>query len=342
MNKRNFASDNNAGIAPEILKGITEINTGHQTAYGDDIYTASATKKFKEHFGADCEIYFVFNGTAANVLSLKTLTDSYNSIICSEYAHINVDECNAPEKFTGCKLLTIPSADGKINVEQIKEHMHGIGDQHHAQPRVISITQSTEFGTVYKPSEIQELADYAHKNDMYLHMDGARLANAAVSLNLGLKEITGDLGVDALSFGGTKNGLMLGEAVVFFNRKLSRNFKFIRKQGMQLASKMRFISIQFETLLTNNLWQKNASHANKMAQLLYSQIKDIPGLKITQKVEANGIFAVLPREVVPLLQEKYYFYIWNADKSEVRLMCSFDTTEEDVMDFSRLIKQSIQ
>jgi threonine aldolase len=341
MNKRNFASDNNAGISPDILKAITGINSGHQPAYGDDIYTARAIDKFKEHFGKNCDPYFVFNGTAANVLSLKTLTNSYNSIICSEFAHINVDECNAPEKFTGCKLLTIPTEDGKLNVEIIRHYMHGIGDQHHAQPKVISITQATEFGTVYKPDEIRELADFAHSNGMYLHMDGARIANAAASLNLSLKEITADLGVDVLSFGGTKNGLMFGEAVIFFNSQLSENFKYIRKQGMQLASKMRFMAIQFESLLSNNLWRDNASHANLMAQLLASKIQDIPNLKITQKVEANGIFVILPTEIVAELQEKYFFYVWDKEKSECRLMCSFDTTVEDVMDFAGIIRKRL-
>lgn len=341
MNKRNFASDNHAGIAPEILKAITEINSGHQKAYGEDIYTARAVQKFKDHLGDDCEIYFIFNGTAANVLSLKALTNSYNSIICSEFAHINVDECNAPEKFTGCKLLTIPSADGKISVEQIGYHMHGFGDQHHSQPRVISITQATEFGTVYTPAEIKALADYAHNNEMYLHVDGARIANAAASLKLSLKEITGDLGMDVISFGGTKNGMMFGEAVIFFNRELSKNFKYIRKQGMQLASKMRFIAIQFETLLSNDLWLKNASHANQMAQLLAGEIRDIPNLKITRPVEANALFVTLPREIISKLQERYYFYIWDEKIPEVRLMCSFDTTIEDVKDFAGIIHNTI-
>jgi threonine aldolase len=339
MNKRNFASDNNSGVAPEILKAISEANTGHQKAYGDDIYTERAIKKFKEHFGEECDVYFVFNGTGANVLSLKTLTSPFNSIICSENSHINVDECNAPEIFTGCKLLTVPARDGKIYPDQIEAHMHGFGDQHHAQPKVLSVSQATELGTVYQPAEIKSLADYAHKNKLFLHIDGARIANAAASLNLGFKEITRDLGVDVISFGGTKNGMMYGEAVIFFNPLLSENFKYIRKHGMQLASKMRFIAVQFETILTDGLWLKNARHSNKMARLLAEQIRSIPGLTITRKVEANGLFAVLPREIISPLQEKYFFYVWDEKTSEVRIMCSFDTTEEDVMDFAAEIRK---
>src|SRR5216683_7734925 len=261
---RSFASDNNAGIHPDIIKAIGAVNHGHVVGYGDDAYTQSAVKKFPEHFGEDINVYFVFNGTAANVLSLKALTESYHAVICSEAAHIYTDECGAPEKFTGCKLIPIATRDGKLTVESVEHAYHGIGDQHHVQPRVISITQSTEVGTVYRPEEIQALGRFAHDRDMFLHMDGARIANAAASLGLNLRQATRDLGVDALSFGGTKNGLMGAEAVVFFDKKLSRNFHYLRKQGMQLASKMRFISAQLDTLLSNDLWLKNARHANRM------------------------------------------------------------------------------
>ena len=335
-----FASDNNAAVHPNILSAINSVNQGHVISYGDDIFTQSAVKKFEEHFGKDVEVYFVFNGTAANVLGLSAMVEPFNSVICSEVAHIDKDECCAPERFIGCKLVTIPTKDGKIRVEQIKEHIHSLGNQHRAQPKVISITQATELGTVYKPDEIKVIADFAHKNQLFLHMDGARLSNAAASLNVKLKQITADVGVDVLSFGGTKNGMMFGEAVIFFKRKLPENFKYIRKQGMQLASKMRFISAQFEALLSNNLWLKNAKHANEMARLLARKIEEVPDTKITQEVEANAVFAIVPPKYVSLLRQKYFFYIWNREKSEVRWMASFDTTKEDVKKFVNVIEKT--
>ena len=335
-----FASDNNAGVHPNILRAINSVNQGHVISYGDDIFTQSAVKKFEEHFGKDVEVYFVFNGTAANVLGLSAMVEPFNSVICSEVAHIDKDECCAPERFIGCKLVTIPTKDGKIRVEQIKGHIDSLGNQHRAQPKVISITQATELGTVYKPEEIKVIADFAHKNQLFLHMDGARLSNAAASLNVKLKQITADVGVDVLSFGGTKNGMMFGEAVIFFKRKLPENFKYIRKQGMQLASKMRFISAQFEALLSNNLWLKNAKHANGMARLLARKIEEVSDTTITQEVEANAVFAIVPPKHVSLLREKYFFYIWNREKSEVRWMASFDTTKEDVKKFVNVIEKT--
>src|SRR5581483_4565564 len=260
---RSFASDNNAGVHPEILDAIARANHGHTVGYGDDAYTESAVGKFKEHFGDDIEVFIVFNGTAANCLSLKALTESYHAVICTDFAHIYTDECGAPEKFTGCKLIPIPNQAGKLTVESVRGAYHGIGDQHHVQPRVVSITQSTEMGTVYKPEEIRTLAQFCHENDLLLHMDGARIANAAVSLGQNLRQASRDLGVDVLSFGGTKNGLMGAEAVVFFDKNLAGDFLYLRKQGMQLASKMRFISVQLEALLTADLWLKSAQHANR-------------------------------------------------------------------------------
>lgn len=342
QDKKSFASDNNAGIHPKILQAIANGNHGHVPGYGDDPYTKNAIKKFQEHFGDDIEVYFVFNGTGANVLSLKAMTQSFEAVICAQTAHLNVDECAAPEKFTGCKLLTIATSDGKLTVELIQQHMHGFGDQHHVQPKVVSITQSTELGTVYSVAEIKKIADFAHRQDMLLHMDGARLANAAASLNISLRAITKDAGVDVLSFGGTKNGMLLGEAVVFFNKKLAKNFPYIRKQGMQLVSKMRFISVQFETLLSDNLWHDNAKHANTMAQKLMKKIIEIPQIKITQAVQANAIFAAIPKEIITKLQEKYFFYVWNEEKHEVRWMTSFDTTEQDIDDFINCIQDSLK
>ena len=343
MNKlSNFASDNTVGVHSEILNAIISVNSGSTIAYGEDEYTKKADKKFQEYFGKNAEAYFVFNGTAANVIGLRGLTESFHSIICADVAHINSSECNAVERFTGCKLLAVPTSDGKITVDQVKENMNVLGEQHHAQPKVISITQPTELGIVYTPKEIKALADFAHKHNMLLHMDGARLANAAVRLGVGLREISGDVGVDVLSFGGTKNGIMYGEAVVFFDKKLSGNFKYIRKQGMQLASKMRYISTQFITLLSNNLWYKNAQHANNMAKYLEKRLKEIPKIKLTQKVETNGIFAIIPPKYIPLIQKKYFFYIWNEKISEVRLMTSFDTKKEDIDDFVDYLKKVIK
>lgn len=338
---KSFASDNNAGIHPVILKAIQDANFEHVVGYGDDIYTEKAVNKFKELLGNDIEVFFVFNGTAANVLGLKTMTESFNAIICAETAHINVDECGAPEKFTGCKLLTIPTKNGKISIDQIMHHAHGFGDQHHVQPKVVSITQSTEMGTVYSVQEVREIADYCHENGMILHMDGARISNAIANLNIDIKEITRNAGVDILSFGGTKNGMMLGEAVIFFNPKLAKNFKFLRKQGMQLASKMRFIAAQFEALLSDDLWLNNARNANAMAKLLAQKIQEIPQVKLTQDVNVNAVFATIPKEAISHLQEKYFFYIWNEETSEIRWMTSFDTTEEDIESFVSFVKQTI-
>ncbi|MBU8892136.1 MAG: low specificity L-threonine aldolase [Bacteroidales bacterium] len=340
-NKRGFASDNNSGVHPEIMKAILEANEGHTIAYGDDIYTERAKAKLYEHFGNDIDIYFVFIGTAANVLGLNAATRSWNSIICAETSHINEDECGAPEKFNGFKLLSVETPDGKLRVDLIQKHMKGFDFEHHSQPKIISITQATELGTVYNTDEIKELADFAHQNKMYLHMDGARIANAAVSLNMGFKEFTEDLGVDILSFGGTKNGMMYGEAILFLNKKLGQDFKYVRKQGMQLASKMRFISAQFERYLSDNLWYENAKHSNNMAQLLATKIKDIPQIRITQKVEVNGIFAIVPKEIIPVLKKEYFFYDWDESRNEVRWMTSFDTQEEDINNFVALIKKKL-
>jgi len=339
---RSFASDNNAGVHPEVLEAISRANHGHVIAYGDDAYTRSAVTKFEEHLGAGIEVFFTFNGTGANVLGLQALTRPYNAVLCSDYAHIYCDECGAPEKHTGCKLIPLPHQDGKISVDAVRHAYHGIGDQHHVQARVISITQSTEMGTVYQPEEIRSLAEFAHEHKMFLHMDGARIANAAASLGQTLRQATRDLGVDVLSFGGTKNGIMGGEAVVFFNREFSQDFLYLRKQGMQLASKMRFIAAQFEALLTNDLWRRSAEHANRMAKLLEAELRRIPQVKVVWKVDANGVFAQIPRHAVEKIKERYFFYMWIEEECIVRWMCSFDTTEEDVRDFVRVVAEAVK
>jgi threonine aldolase len=338
-NKRGFASDNNAGVHPEIMEALVRANQGHVVAYGDDPYTKSAVRKFEEIFGQDISVHLVYNGTGANVLSLQSLTDSFQAVICAKSAHINEDECGAPEKFTGCKLLTIPTENGKITIDQIKPYLQVLGNEHHAQPKVISITQATELGTVYRPEEIETITRFAHENGLLVHLDGARISNAAVSLGTGLREITRDLGIDVLSFGGTKNGIMFGEAVVFFTPVLARDFKFIRKQGTQLASKMRFIAVQFEALLTDDLWSRNARHANSMAALLEQEVRKIPGIAITQPVEGNALFAAIPERHIRALQQEYFFYMWDEKQSIARWMTSYDTTEEDIMNFARLLKK---
>jgi threonine aldolase len=335
-----FGSDNHSGVHPAVLEAIEAANSGPAVAYGMDAHTEAAVAKFREHFGRHVDVYMVFNGTGANVVSLSTLARSYNAVICSEHAHINADECGAPENLTGCKLLTVHTADGKITCDDIARHLRGRLDQHRVQPIVVSITQTTELGTVYSADEVKEIAACCHHNGLYLHMDGARLCNAAASLGLGLGDVSGRLGVDILSFGGTKNGLLLGEAVVCFNPELSQDTIFIRKQSMQLASKMRFIAAQFSALLSDDLWLENASHANRMAKLLTEKVEKIPSVKIVQPVQANAVFASLPRPALEKLLKKYFFYTWDEDKNEVRWMASWNTTEKQISDFAAAIRES--
>ena len=338
---RSFASDNNAVVHPEVMEAIARANQGHVVGYGEDPYTEAAVKKFREHFGADVEVFFVFNGTAANCLSLDALTRPYHAVLCSEMSHIYTDECGAPEKLTGCKLIPLAAPLGKLTVDTVAHTYHGIGDQHHVQPKVISITQSTEMGTLYTRAEVEALAGFAHERKMFLHMDGARISNAAAAQGLTLKQATRDLGVDVLSFGGTKNGLMGVEAVVFFRPELAADFLFLRKQGMHLASKMRFLSVQMEALLTDDLWRRNAEHANRMAKVLEAEAAKIAGVKVVYPVEANGVFVQIPRQAIKKIQERYFFYPWVEEESVVRWMCSFDTTEEDILEFVRFVAETI-
>jgi threonine aldolase len=339
---KGFASDNYSGVHPQILKAISDVNVEHAIAYGGDVYTEKAVQQFKQLLGEKVEVYFTFIGTAANVLGLKALTQPHHAVICAETAHINVDECGAPERFTGCKLLTVPTKDGKLRISDIEKFQSLVDFEHHVQPKVISISQTTELGTLYTPDEIKDLADYAHSKNMFLQMDGARIANAAAALDMPIKNFTFDCGVDVLSFGGTKNGMMYGEAIVFANASLCENFKYIRKQGMQLASKMRYISAQFSAYLSDDLYLKTARHANAMAQLLVEKLSAIPEVKITQKSTANAVFAKLPKEIIKPLQDEYFFYEWDEQNNEVRWMCSWDTTETEIENFVSLIKKNIE
>ncbi len=338
-NSRAFASDNWAGAHPEVLAALTAVNAGHVSAYGRDHYTRDAIARITAEVG-DGEVFFVFSGTAANVLCLQSMVRAHQAVICADTAHIHTSECGAAEKQIGCKLLPIAAPAGKITVAGIEAHMHHLGDEHHVQPRAISITQATEYGTVYTVREIRAISDYAHTHNLLLHMDGARLYNAAVSLGVPLQAMTKDAGVDALSLGGTKNGLIAGEAVVFFNERLADDFEFRRMQGMQLSSKMRFIAAQFSALFSNGLWKRSATHANRMARLLAEQLSAIPEVRLTQPVEANAVFAVMPARIVPSVQEEFFFHIWNEAASEARLITSFDTTEEDVTEFAALVRDA--
>jgi len=342
INRRGFASDNNAGVHPQILKEIERANKGHVIGYGDDPYTHEAQELFRIIFGPETDVYFVFTGTAANVLGLTGVTSSWNSIITAFSAHIEQDECGAPEKYTGCKVLTVDTPDGKLRKELLTRHLHGFDFEHHAQPRIVSITQATEMGTVYSTQEIRDLADFVHGYGMLLHMDGARIANAAATLNLPFRDFTTEAGVDVLSFGGTKNGMMFGEAVCFLKEGLSDNFKYIRKQGMQLASKMRYISAQFIAYFRNDLWLKNARYANMMGKKLADRISTIEGIKITQDVDANGVFVILPAAVADEVRSNYFFYPWNEELSEYRLMTSWDTTEKDIEEFADLLEKKMK
>ena len=338
MRERGFASDNNSGIHPEILKAIVSANEGHAVGYGDDKWTTEAVRLFKTEFGDDTEVFFVLTGTGANILGIQSAVHSFHTIICAETAHIQMDECGSPEKFTGCKLLPVPTTAGKLTPDQVKKHLHGFGFEHHSQPGLISITQATELGTVYTVDEIKALAELAHCHGMFLHMDGARISNAAVSLGVPFRTFTRDAGVDILSFGGTKNGMMIGEAVLFFAPNLSAFSKYYRKQAAQLYSKMRFVGAQFVPYLRDGIWKTNATHSNRMAKILETEIRKLKEIEITQSVDANGVFAIVPKELIPRLQQEFFFYTWDENRGEVRWMTSFDTTEEDIMKFAGLIQ----
>ncbi|MEU5218683.1 low specificity L-threonine aldolase [Streptomyces sp. NPDC020807] len=338
---RGFASDNYAGVHPEILAAIALANEGHQVAYGEDQYTEHLQEVMRSHFGPTAEAFPVFNGTGANVTALQALTDRWGAVICAESAHINVDEGGAPERMGGLKLLTVPTPDGKLTPELIDRQAWGWEDEHRAMPQVVSITQNTELGTLYTVEEIRAIVEHAHAKGMKVHLDGARIANAAASLGVPLRAFTTDVGVDVLSYGGTKNGMLFGEAVVVLNPDAVSHMKHLRKLSMQLASKMRFLSVQLEALLAGDLWLRNARHGNAMAQRLATGVRDLDGVEILYPVQANAVFAVLPQEVSRRLQERFRFYFWDEAAGVVRWMCSFDTTEGDIDAFLQALKEEL-
>jgi threonine aldolase len=338
---RGFASDNYAGVHPEVLAALALANGGHQVSYGDDAYTAALQEVFRRHFGPRAEVFPVFNGTGANVVSLQALSERWGGVIAAESAHINVDECGAPEKVAGLKLLTVPTPDGKLTPELIDRQAWGWGDEHRAQPLVVSLTQSTELGTCYTTAQIRAICEHAHERGMTVHMDGSRIANAAATLDEPMGAFTTDAGVDVLSFGGTKNGLLLGECVVVLNPDAVRGVKYLRKLSMQLASKMRFVSVQLEALLAGDLWLRSARHANAMAKRLEAAVRGIDGVTVVRPVQANAVFAMLPRDVSERLQKRYRFYFWDEHTGEVRWMCAFDTTEEDIDSFAAAIAEEM-
>ncbi|OEU96517.1 threonine aldolase family protein [Streptomyces oceani] len=338
---RGFASDNYAGAHPEVLAALALANGGHQSAYGADAYTEHLQQAMRSHFGPYAQAFPVFNGTGANVVALQALTDRWGAVIAADSAHIHVDECGAPERVGGLKLLTVPTADGKLTPELIDREAFGWDDEHRAMPQVVSLAQNTELGTLYTPDEVRAICEHAHERGMRVHLDGARIANAAAALDVPMRAFTHAVGVDVLSFGGTKNGMLFGEAVVVLNPDAVGAMKHLRKLSMQLASKARFISVQLEALLARDLWLRNARHANTMAQRLAAGVRSVEGVRILYPVQANAVFARLPHEVSERLQKRYRFYFWDEAAGDVRWMCSFDTTEEDVDGFVSALREEM-
>jgi threonine aldolase len=338
---RGFASDNAAGIHPAVMDGISSANAGHAFGYGHDDWTRRMEHRFREQFGSEAQAYLVWSGTAANVLSLRASCRPWEAAICASTAHMNVDEAGAPEAIAGVKLLPVVGEHGKLTPGLVEQAIVRVGDEHAVQPRVVSISQATELGTVYSLQEIRALADLAHRHGLLLHVDGARLSNAAAALGASLRALSTDAGVDLLSFGGTKNGLLGAEAVVVLTPALADGFPYLRKQSLQLASKMRFLSAQFEALLSDELWRRNAAHANAMARRLSAAVGNLQGVVLTRPVQANAVFATLPAGVASQLQERFHFYTWDERRGEVRWMCSWDTTAEDVDAFAAAVAEAL-
>ncbi len=340
---RSFASDNAAPVAPEILEAIRAANDGDAIGYGHDPWTQSAVRRFREHFGAATDVFFTFNGTGANVVALSCLVKPWEAVLCPASAHLQTDECGAFERFSGSKVIPVSTEDGKLRARDLEPHLHAGHDEHHPQPRVVSISQSTEYGGVYEPGELRELCDYAHSRGLLVHVDGARIANAAAALGLTPRAITIDLGVDVLTFGGTKNGLMFGEAICFFDPTLPAGAApFARKQGMQLASKMRYVAAQFEALLTNDLWRRYATHANAMTARLYDRVRGIAGIHVTRPVRCNAIFATMDAAAIARAQEQFFFYVFDEALPEVRWMTHWATRPEEVDAFADCLEGAVR
>jgi threonine aldolase len=339
---RSFASDNAAPVAPEILDAIRRANAGDAIGYGHDAWTASAIRRFRERFGETTDVYFTFNGTGANVVALSCLVRPWEAVLCPASAHLQTDECGAFERFAGSKVIPVVTNDGKLRPADLEPHLHPGHDEHHPQPRVVSISQSTEYGGLYEPGEIRELCDYAHERGLLVHVDGARIANAAAALRVTPRSITADLGVDALTFGGTKNGLMFGEAICFFTPELTAGAApFARKQGMQLASKMRYVAAQFDALLSDDLWLRYASHANAMTARLYERVLAIPAIRVTRPVCCNAIFATMDRAAIARAQGEFFFYTFDEALPEVRWMTHWATQPEDVDAFADALEAAL-
>jgi len=335
VNPRGFASDNSAGVHPAVLDAIAQANEGHAFGYGHDRWTEQVEELFRDQFGPVASVFLVWGGTAANVLSLRAACRPWEAAICSDCAHLNVDEAGAPEAIAGVKLLDLATEHGKLTPTAVEGAVVRIGDEHAVQPRVLSISQATELGTVYSREEVVALSELAHGHGLVVHMDGARLSNAAAALGCSLGDLTTDTGVDMLSLGGTKSGLLGAEAVVFLKPELADGFQYLRKQSLQLASKMRFLAAQFEALLTDELWRALASHANAMAARLAAAVGELSGVTVTHPVQSNAVFATLRHDAIEPLREQFPFYVWDESRDEVRWMCSWDTTEEDIERFVR-------
>jgi threonine aldolase len=339
--RRGFASDNYAGVHPEVLAALADADGGHQSSYGGDAYTAHLTEVMSEHFGRDVEVFPVLNGTGANVLSLTSMLPRWGAAVCTATAHVHTDEGGAPEKVGGIKLLPVRTPDGRITPDGLATEAWGWGDEHRAQPLVVSVTQTTELGTCYSPEQLAAVASAAHERGMHVHLDGARIANAAATLNLPLRAFTTDVGVDVVSVGATKNGALAAEAVVVLDPAAVDGLRYLRKTQMQLASKMRFVSAQLLALYEGDLWLRSAQHANAMAQRLAEGVRDVPGVTITQPVESNAVFARLPAGAADRIREQFAFYDWDAASGEVRWMCAFDTTAQDVDAFVAAVVASV-
>ncbi|HEX3978372.1 MAG TPA: low specificity L-threonine aldolase [Solirubrobacteraceae bacterium] len=337
---KSFASDNYASAHPDVLAAMAQANEGHAVSYGADPWTARALEVLRGHFGEQSQSLLVFNGSGANVVSIRAVCRPWEAVICADTAHVNVDEGGAPERIAGVKLLTVATPDGKLTPDHVRARVSRVGDEHAVQPRLVTVTQSTEYGTRYSTEETRALADTAHELGLVLHMDGSRLSNAAAGLGCGLGELATEVGVDVLSLGGTKNGLVLGEAVVFLNPALADGAKYLRKQTLQLASKGRFLAAQFVAMFEGDLWRRNAAHANEMAARLAGRLVEVPGVTVTQRVEANGVFAVIARNAADAVRAQWPFYTWDETKNEERLMCSWDTTTEDVDAFADALTEA--